>query len=459
MSRNIVIKSAAALAIATLPATALASSHREAPAVSFDPAADNTDVYAWVEPGTHDKLHIVANWVPLEEPSGGPNFHKFSDDVLYEIHVMRGNDFNDVVTYQFRFDTDPPLPIRPEQRDAAVGGGKEFFIQLTGATQTMTVIRSVRGQGRQVLGRRLSVAPPNIGPRTDAVVRQGTAYDDTYAATFVHDFGADGGKVWAGPRDDGFYVDLGGVFDLANLRAQGTAQDGVSGYNVHSIAIEIPTRLLTANGQAPGNTPGTDTTIGVWASSKRRMFTDRLRDGRQFHFGPWVQVSRLGLPLINEAMIGIQDKDFFNATHPRNDVENFGAYLLNPVVVRDAEAVGIYTALGADADMFKWDRTDILDIVSLNDGSRQITAIGDVLRLDMATDSGFPNGRPLIGGARPDQEQADVTDVLLSVILARGALNISDGVQYNDKPFLTSIPWLPLPHRGFDEGHGIPTPQ
>jgi hypothetical protein len=167
---------------------------------------------------------------------------------------------------------------------------------------------------------------------------------------------------------------------------------------------------------------------------------------------------------VNEALIGLQDKDKYNRTHPAFDVANFGAYFLNPVVVRDAEAVGIYAALNVDPTPFKSNRTDILDILNLKDipsagaHSFGLGVTGDVLRVDMAVDSGFPNGRPLVGGALPHQEQADVTDVLLSVILAGGALTISDGVDYNDKPFLTEMPFLPLPHRGFDEGHGAPTP-
>jgi hypothetical protein len=145
-------------------------------------------------------------------------------------------------------------------------------------------------------------------------------------------------------------------------------------------------------------------------------------------------------------------------------VQNFGAYFLNPVIVRDAEAVGIYAALGVDPTPFKSNRTDILDVINLKDipsaGAHSIplSATGDVLRVDLAADSGFPNGRPIPGGARPDQEQADVTDVLLSLILAGLQLPISDGVDYNDRPFLSQMPFLPLPHRGFDQGHGTTTP-
>jgi len=450
-----------------------ASSHREAPAISNDPAADNTDVYAWVTPGTHDKAYILANWIPLEEPSGGPNFHQFSDDVLYEIHLARGaQSLRDVVTYQFRFKTPAIARVDPADLSLPPGGGKEFFIQLTGALgQTYTVTKvEYGGSGRRetVIARDVPVAPPRIGPRTQQVANAlglppytSPTYDDAFAATFVKDMGTEG-RVFAGPRDDGFYVDLGGVFDLANLRPKGVAQDGVAGFNTHTVALEVPTQLLTGTGMAPGATPGNDTTLGIWASSSRRKVSILRRNGSARAEGPWVQVSRLGLPLINEAVIGYQDKDRYNRTYPKDDVANFGAYFLNPVVVRDAEAVGIYAALGVDPTPFKSNRTDIIDAINLTNfptpGAHSIplSATGDVLRLDLATDSAFPNGRPLVPGS--SQEQADVTDVLLSLLLTKGQVTISDGVDRNDKPFLSQFPFLALPWQGFDEGHGKPTP-
>jgi hypothetical protein len=468
---------ALAAALALLAGRAEASSHREAPAISNDPQADNTDVYAWVTPGSHDKLYLITNWIPLEEPSGGPNFHKLSDEVLYEIHVSRGNQsLEDEVTYQFRFKTAPVARVDPADLSAAPGGGKEFFAQLTGTfNQTYTVTKIVRGRGEdgrgQVIASDVPVAPPRIGPRTQTVANAlglapwtSPVYDDAFAATFVRQMGNSGseGRVFAGPRDDPFYVDLGGIFDLANLRPKGTAQDGVAGFNTHTIAIEIPTRLLTADGSAPGNTPGDATTLGIWASASRRKVDILRRDGSTRAEGPWVQVSRLGLPLVNEAVIGYQDKDFYNRTHPKDDVAHFGAYFLNPIVVRDAEAVGIYQALGVDPTPFKSNRTDILDVINLKDiptaGAHHVplSATGDVLRVDMATDSAFPNGRPLLPGT--NREQADVTDVLLSLLLTKLQVPISDGVDHNDATFLSEFPFLALPWQGFDQGHGKPTP-
>ena len=476
---NALIRCTASLAIGLLalgPAGGtLASSHREAPGIASDPDADNTDVYAWVKPGTRDKLYVVANWIPFEEPSGGPNFHRFSDDVLYQVHVSRGAEsLDDVVTYQVRFST-PAIPrVDPADLARPAGGGKEFFAQLTGAfAQTYTVTKIVKGGDPRgtVIARDVPVAPPRVGPRTQTTGNAlglapftSPTYDDAYAATFIKDMAAEG-RVFAGPRDDPFYVDVGGIFDLANLRPQGTAEDGLAGYNVHSLALEIPVTQLTANGQSPGSTPGNASTIGLWASSSRRKVSVLREDGRKRDVGPWVQVSRLGLPLVNEVIIGYQDKDRYNRTHPRDDVANFGAYFLNPVVVRDAEAVGIYTALGvpqATVDSLKSNRTDILDTINLKDiptpGAHSIplSATGDVLRVDLAIDSAFPNGRPLMPGA--NKEQADVTDVLLTLLLSKGTIDLGDGVERNDKTFLADFPFLALPWQGFDQGHGRATP-
>ncbi len=462
--RHIVTGALSALAIMGVVATASASSHREAPAIGFDPAADNTDVWAWVNDGSHDKLTVVAAYNPLEEPSGGPNYHEFSDDVLYEIHITRGNkSLEDVVTYQIQFSSTDYPNVDPANLSAPLGGGKEFFSQLSGRSQTYWITKIEKGKKPVVLGQGLKVAPVNIGPNTNAVVYKTAAYDDAFTGQFIHNLGFNGGegRVFAGPRDDGFYVDIGRIFDLANL-LQGNARDNVAGFNCHAIALEIPTASLTADKQAPKPGASDDNTIGVWASASRRSHRVLHAGGGESTGGKWVQVSRLGLPLVNEALIGLQDKDKYNRTKPAKDVANFGAYFLNPVVVRDAEAVGIYKALGVPqnvVDSLKSNRLDIIDTINLKASGHNIplSATGDVLRVDLGLDSRFPNGRPIPYGAAPNKEQADVTDVLLSVILAKGTLAVSDGAQANDKPYLTGFPWLAHPHEGFSGGHGMPT--
>jgi hypothetical protein len=466
---------ASACAALAITQDASASSHREAPAVALDPAADNTDVYAWVEPGRHDKLYIVANWNPLEEPSGGPNFHQFDEDVRYEIHVARGpKSLDDALTYHIRFDTKQPARVGADEiaDNEELFNGIQFFAQIAAPPpqQTYTVTRVENGR-ETVLIKDAPVAPVNIGPRTDAVVYQPASgtYDDAFAASFIRELRG-GGRVFAGPRDDGFYVDLGGIFDLANITSgRRKPTDGVAGYNVHSIALELPTSQLTGTGTAPIDGPSDAQTLGIWAASSRRKVTVRRTDDA-LQFGPWVQVSRLGLPLVNEALIGLQDKDRYNRSHPRDDLANFAPYFLHPVIVRNAEAVGIYRELGVDDATVEFlkhgenggGRTDIIDAINLtnfpSEGAHAIETVGDVLRVDLGIDSAFPNGRPLIGGARPNQEQADVTDVLLTLLLSAGQIPVSDNVNGNDKDFLTELPFLALPHQGFDEGHGKPAP-
>jgi hypothetical protein len=456
----------AAILVTTLSGVASASSHREAPAISKDPAADNTDLYAWVNAGTHDKLNIVAAYNPLEEPAGGPNFNEFSDDVLYTIYLAKGASKRSTIRYEIRFHKTPIARVKPDDQNAPPGGGKEFFVQLSGQQQTYTVTRYEDGKAAVKIAENVPVAPPRIGPFTYANFQKPAggpaSYDDTFAASFVRPT-SEGGRVWAGPRDDGFYVDLGGVFDAAQLRAKGQAQDGVAGFNVHAIALEIPTAALLGHAPPTGNNPANasnDNLVGVWAAASRPIVEIRLNDGNTVGFGGWQQVSRLGLPLVNEALIGLQDKDRWNATRPYYDVAYFGAYFLNPVIVRDAEAVGIYQALGVDPTPFKFNRLDIIDTINLKASGHSIPLgeTGDFLRVDLGLDSSFPNGRSLVGGAQPNMEQADVTDVLLSVLLAKGMLAIKDNVDYNDKPFLSDLPWLALPWQGADQGHGKPTP-
>jgi uncharacterized protein DUF4331 len=461
---------AAALAAAGtfgLTSVAEASSHREAPAISEDPTADNTDLWAFMtNPGQPNAaLTIVAAYNPLEEPSGGPNFNKFSDDVLYEVHVTRGDGvLNEVVTYQIEFNSTKFQKVDVANLNAPLGGGKEFFAQLSGQQQTYTV-REVGLNGTKILAKDVPVAPPNIGPRTNAVALQiGTSNDDYEAfATgpqFVKGL-SNGGFVWAGPRDDGFYVDLGAAFDLANFRQlldqPQDGVDGVKGFNCHAITLEIPVANIPKS-KSNKDSKNADV-VGVYASASRRKVSILRNDGTRLDSGPFVQVSRLGLPLINELVIGLQDKDKWNRSDPKDEVRLFGAYFLNPVIVRDAEAVGIYAKLGVDPTPLKSNRVDILQAVNLDALGHTIPIepgkTGDVLRVDLNLPSSFPNGRSIPGGAQPNQEQADVTDVLASLVLAGDpAAGIGDNIGNNDANYRTSFPWLARPWRGFEEGHG-----
>lgn len=467
----------AALLVSSVTTLAAASSHREAPVISNDPAADNTDLYAWVE---GSNLVVLANYIPLEEPAGGPNFHTFSDDVLYEVKIARGGaDLDADLTYQIRF-TKTPFAIKDPNASppiAAPAGGLEFFSQLTGQTQSYTVTKVTNGQST-VLVANGKVAPANIGPRTNAIaygIPAGKTYEqffvDDAGTSYITSMGAGQGRVFAGPRDDGFYVDLGGVFDLAGLRTvlSVTPVDNVAGYNTHTIALEIPLDVANGGAVTPG-TPNTAQTVGVWATASRRQISILKPNGQSENIGPWRQVSRLGLPLINEAVIGLQDKDRWNRLSPKDDLANFAGYILNPIVVRDAEAVGFYAAgvggnpngplydciPGGGLDALKTNRTDIVDVINLKNipsaGAHSIATIGDVLRVDLGIASGFPNGRTIAKGT--NTEGADVTDVELSLILCQLAAPVPDGADSNDATFKNGFPYLATPWEGFGQGHG-----
>ena len=464
---------ASALAAGLLMAmssTAMASSHREAPGIADDPAADNTDLYAWVE---GSDLIVLANYIPLEEPAGGPNFHKFSDDVLYEVHIVRGpTSLADKLVYQIRFKTET-LPYHdPANADATPAGGNEFFSQIAGTgpyvKQSYSVTKLEAGKNPKLLINDGQAAPPNIGPRTNALVYGNPSYE-AFAMGFVKSLGGTEGQIFAGPRDDGFYVDLGGVFDLAGLRIgasllnPGPAVDNVAGYNTHTIALKIP--LTVANGGAltsPG-TPNNANTIGVWASASRRKVSVLRKDGTVDDYGPWRQVSRLGLPLINEAVIGLQDKDAWNRAKPSDDLTDYGAYFLNPILVRNAKFAGLYGAGGPlqacsanGGDDLATGRADVIDVINLKNiptaNAHSISSIGDVLRVDLGIASGFPNGRAISAGT--DHEQADVTDVALSLLLCKLAAPVPDGVSKNDATFKATFPFLAAPWEGFSQGHG-----
>ncbi len=508
---------------------AAASSHREAPAIANDPAADNTDHYAWTcdEDGVKS-LCLVANYNPLGLPEGGPNYHKFSDDVLYQIHITHNDakgvpSLVDYAVVEVRFKTAPTPRVDVADKTAPPGGGKEFFAQLAGEFEQTAEVRLRRPNGvdrgnnsgdyneneASTLLFKTKVAPPNIGQRTSTFVYGNPNYQE-FAETFIAENDA-GYRFFAGPRDDAFYVNLAQVFDLGAFvglnelngqpfrsriydvdpGANGTfantdptkAPDGVAGFNVQSIAISIPLSELSPKGKeaafaaaVDAGTPSNLTTFGTWASASRRLVSyscppallAQCQRGGFITAGPWRQVSRLGLPLINEAVIGVQDKDKFNRTTPVNDVNNFGAYFLNPILVRDVEAIGGYAQLGVDPvpDSLKFGRVDILQVINLDNiptaGAHSVPIengrTGDVLRVDVAVPSGFPNGRSLSGEAVASGKEEDVTDIELSLILTGLTSPVSDYVSGpgDGRKLLAYFPYLATPFAGDSEGKGAP---
>ncbi len=443
----------ATLIMPTSPVTA--SSHREAPAISLDPSADNTDVYAFVsyEEGRGEFVTLIANFIPLEDAAAGPNFHKFNPGVLYEIMIDNdGNGLEDI-TYQFRFRTqvlesgtflNATGPITG--LDDATFNVRQFYsvTRIDGARRSSRAPREVLGEG-------LAVPPPNIGMTT--VPDYGSLADAA-----IHDLG-DGSRVFAGPRDEGFYVDLGAIFDLLQLRSPGV--DGTAGKNVHTIAIEVPISRLTEDGSTPTDPGDNAAVIGVWSSASRPLVSLLPARGgapvevRIFGFPTHQQVSRLGMPLVNEVVIPLSHKDRFNASHPLQDIQ-FLDFVLDPEVPRLLNLL-----FGIDVPPAP--RNDLVEIFLTGiPGLNQPPNVrpSEMLRLNMAIPptpadlihpmgvvggdlAGFPNGRR-VGD--------DVLDIVLQVaaglVVDGTGAGLGDGVDGNDVPYLDRFPYLSSPHAG-----------
>jgi uncharacterized protein DUF4331 len=392
------------------------SSHREAPEIAKDPVADSTDLYAFVSPDAPSTVTILANYVPLQGPAGGPNFYEFGDDVLYDILIDNDNDGKPDIIYAFEFHNEVHNP--------------DTFLYNTGQITSVTsdawnrrqlykVTRIDVGSGKQrVLGENLACPPNNVGPRSTP----------NYAQNFmvkgqaIHDL--DGGLVFAGQRREGFYVDLGSIFDLGALRPVESLHviptpgnmagvDATKALNVHSIALQLPIQRLTANGKMPSGPADKNAVIGVYTAAFRRKA--RVRDDHdEIRSGPWVQVSRLGNPLFNEVIVPMGDKDHWNATRPENDSQ-FAKYVKHPEFAALLPALypGVFPNLAA----YTKERVDLEAILLTGipngvvpgfAGNSTGTTQADLLRLNMAIPparspsllgllggdvAGFPNGR------------------------------------------------------------------
>ncbi len=304
-----------------------ASSHREAPLIANDPLADNTDLYAFRSPDDTNTITIIANYVPLQLPQGGPNYASFGENVRYEIHVENDGTTGDDITYRFTFskvNQDPTtfFNIRLGQENLKT---------------TYTAEKSINGGPFTAIVTSGIVPPANIGPRSisNAVVGLGAAnYDALMTAAIATATGSGGEKIYCGPTDDPFFVDLGGIFDLGQTRAGMGPKDGVANKNVHAIALKIPISTLQKNGQgvsAATNILDANYVIGVWASASRPATRTLSTTGANpTDAGAYVQVSRLGMPLTNEAVIPIGAKDKWNALTPYTEDTAMDKYFCNP---------------------------------------------------------------------------------------------------------------------------------
>lgn len=439
-----------------------ASSHREAPLISQDPVADATDLYAFVSPDKPDTVTLIANYYPMEDPAGFPNFYRFGDDVVYRINIDNNGDAVEDVLYQFKFDT---TTANPNSFLYNTGPIASLDSENLNVRQTYSVSEG-RGGTLTSLAEGLPVPPVNIGPKS-------TPDYEKLAGKAVSDVG-DGIKVFAGQRDDPFWVDLGGIGDLLTIRKlpgnDGGGVDDLKGLNVQTIALQVPIAQLTSDGAVPKGADAANAVIGVWTTALRPSTTVIGADGTRSAQGDLVQVSRLGMPLVNEVVAPLGAKDLFNASVPSGDSQFLGA-------VTDPELAKLLNALYGDA-LEKVPETDRQDLVTVFltgvPGLNQPANVtpSEMLRLNVAIPpadkadplgvlagdtAGFPNGRRLSDEV-VDIELRVAAGVLINDTLKNAANGqLGDGVPANDVPFLDTFPYVAAPHQGFEHEHHAAT--
>jgi Domain of unknown function (DUF4331) len=481
------------------------SSHREAPEISKDPVADSTDLYAFVSPDKPGTVTILANYIPLESPDGGPNFYEFGDDVLYEINIDNDGDGLAEIVYQFQFTT--------------TIGNPNTFLYNTGPIrtiddpswnrrQTYTVSRVDNGGSPQVLATNVPCPPCNIGPLSTPdylkLVNQATT-----------NFGPRM-NVFAGQRAEGFYVDLGAIFDLGILRpfeqlhtTFGLANTGLgqmaagvnstANVNVHSIALQVPIEDLTASGARPRKVTDPNAVLGIWTTaSRQKAIILESPPGQNTTSGPFVQVSRLGNPLINEVVIALAQKDYWNSQPPVGDGQ-FAARYTTPELAGLLPVLypGVFPNLAA-FNATGTPRSDLVAILltgipnGVVSGFQNYTGPtqADLLRLNVAIPpatspsnlgliggdpAGYPNGRRVFddvatielrciaGATLPLVDPSYTPDAAAGVIpmlSLDGAISMgltsstSDLTAMGTENYLPTFPYLGTPYQGFQVPSG-----
>jgi hypothetical protein len=470
----------AALALGLTGAMALsvvsgvnASSHREAPMIAQDPVADNTDVYAFVSPDAPDTVTLIANWIPVEDPAAGPNYYRFGEDVLYSIHIDNNGDAVADVTYEWRFRNEI---VNPDTFLYATGQITTLDDENYNLRQRYDVFVVRDGVRRQILGNAI-LPPDNVGIATPDY--------ENLAEQAVYPLEGGEGQTFAGQRDDAFFADIGSIFDLGQLRpflpayqpATRDAQEPVdffAGYNVHTTSIQVPISALTQ---------GDEDVIGVWSTASRpkvRVYNQN-NGANPVNRGRFVQISRLGNPLVNEVVIPLGLKDTFNSLEPRNDA----AALSQPAdeqgvtipLVQRPELADLITALyGIETP--EPPRNDLVSIflTGIEDVNQPANVQpAELLRLNTSipptgTDpnaqnrlgllagenDGFPNGRRL---------GDDVVDIALRAVAGGTPFTpefnespnneLADGVDGNDNAFLLRFPYQSTPWQGYGENNEL----
>jgi hypothetical protein len=471
------------------------SSHREAPEISKDPVADSTDVYAFVSPDDPNTVTLIANYVPLQSPDGGPNFYEFGDDVLYHINIDNNGDGKAEIIYEFRFNTVVQNPntflynTGPIQSLGDKNWNRRQFYSLNRQDKSGNERRTT------VLATDLACPPCNIGPLSTP------SYTDL-ASQAIHSLPG-GEKVYAGQRAEGFYVDLGAIFDLADLRpleqlhnqfglnvpALNKPAPGVNsgkGVNVYTIALQVPKTQLTPNGSSPTSVSDSGSVIGVWTTASRQKVQMVGQDnGQNVSAGPFVQVSRLGNPLVNEVIIPMGKKDYWNNQPPVNDSQ-FVQYFQHPEL--STLLPTLYPNTFPNLAAFNASGNARADIVAIfytgipsgvvpgfqnSGGSKQ----ADLLRLNMAIPptttspsnlgvvgndpAGYPNGRrvfddvvtielrALAGATLPLVNKSFMADAAVSQVTDGLTAGPTDVAAMGTENYLPSFPYLGTPYSGF----------
>jgi hypothetical protein len=462
------------------------SSHREAPSISQDPVADNADTYAFVSPDDPTTVTIITNYVPLQAPAGGPNFFEFGDDVLYSIYIDNDGDALPELTYQFEFHTTYRNPntflynTGPIHSLSDTNWNKRQFYSVSvidSKSKGTSQDHSQDGKGK-VLARDLSCPPCNIGPHSIPDY-------DSLAAAAVHSLPG-GISVFAGQRSDGFFVDLGAIFDLGNIRelnqafafvpnsTSGTSVDPLKSMNIHAIAIKIPIHLLTKDGSVPTDPMKAVSVLGIWGGASRRKVYVQEKHNKM-KSGPWTQVSRLGNPLFNEVIVPVGDKDEWNAVDPIDD-KGFAKYVKQPELAKLLPV--LYPGAFPNLAAYTNDRADLEAILltgipkGVVNGFQNFTTTkpSDMLRLNVAIPptTNNPNALGLIGGdAAGFPNGRRVFDDIVSIELkavAGATIPLVDGSFTPDaavgavKSYITpandryqaTFPYLGTPHDGYD---------
>lgn len=442
------------LAMSTLaPTSGEASSHREAPFTASEPQIDNTDVYAFSSPDNPSSVTLISNWIPFEEPAGGPNFYPFATKTRYDIKISNDGDAAAEITYRWVFSD--------HYRNA---DGQ--FLYNTGAVtslddpdlnfyQTYNLKELRPGRSAQTLVRNAVAAPSDVGAASMP------SYEDLRDQAIESFEGA--GMTYAGQSDDPFFLDL-RVFDLLyGGDFSEVGDDTLRGFNTNALAIQVPKTDLAKGGDVTAN----NSVIGVWSTASRR--SAKISDpatGKVSFQGKFAQVSRLGSPLVNEVVVPVGLKDYFNASKPAKDAQFLGA-VNDPILPKVIEAVYGIAQPDSNPDMAGIQRDDLIAVFLTGIAGLtqpQNVAPSEMLRLNLSTapceegtcaeysplgviggdNAGFPNGRRLAD---------DVIDIALQVVegeLLDNPNDLADGVNANELGFSSTFPYLALPHRGSD---------